>query len=844
MITSQVTMRIAAALFAFLTLSAATPAFGQFTYTQIKSFCMADQFGSKPVSRLTQGSDGALYGTTSLGGGTIQGTAFKLNQDGSGYSVLHRFLETGGDGMAPFGELLEGSDGALYGTTCYGGSTNQGTVFKLGKDGSGYNILHVFKGAGGDGAQPLAGVIEGSDGNLYGTTHYGGATDLGTVFKMNKDGSGYSLLHSFASFPGDGVQPSSRPIEGSDGAIYGVTYFGGTTNKGAIFKLDKNGSGYRILRSFTGTGGDGARPYGGLLEGSDGALFGTTTEGGAKDLGSVFKINKDGSAYRVLYSYTNAVTEGTQPYGSLIWGSDGALYGTTAFGGSAQQGTVFRMNQDGSAYKALYQFAGGGDAAVPYAGLIQGSDGTLFGTANSGGKADRGAIFKLNKDGSAYGVLHKFSGGGDAVKPYPRLFESSDGVIYGTSWNGGSADQGTVFRMNRDGSDYRFIHDFTGTGGDGALPHAGLIEGSDGAIYGTTNGGGSKNQGTLFMMNKDGSGYRVLHDFTGLDGEGGQPFGTLLEGSNGVFYGTTAYGGSADQGIVFRMNKDGSGYSVLRSFTGRNGDGSIPFGGLIKGSDGVLYGTTAYGGNITSGMVTNSGTVFKLQVDGGGFSVLHNFTGVGGDGKYPFAPLIEGSDGALYGVTAYGGVANFGTVFKLNKNGTGYVVLRSFTGVEGDGAQPATGAALIEGADGALYGTTYYGGTANAGTIFKLNKNRGGYSVLHSFTGPGEDGANPYAGLIKGGDGALYGTTLTGGLTCGTVFRVAPSASLSASTNGDLILTGPAGFRFAIQYREDLGSAAPWQFLTNITISTGPAQFPVSPLGAKQRRFYRAELLP
>jgi len=805
----------------------------QFALTKIKSFCAEDQLGSTPFARLLQGSDGALYGTTLLGGGALEGTVFKLNRDGSSYRVLHRFAGQSGDGAAPYADLIEASDGLLYGTTHLGGSTNLGTLFKLHRDGTGYTVLRSFGAVSGDAANPYAGLTEGSDGVLYGTSHLGGAANLGTVFKLSKDGTAYAVLHSFTSVGADGVQPSSRVIEGSDGVWYGTTYFGGGANQGTIFRLNKDGTNYRVIRSLNAAARDGTHPYGALLEGSDGALYGTSSLSGSTNAGAIFKLNKDGSAYRVLHDFTNSAKEGAQLYGSLIWGSDGNLYGATAFGGKADQGAVFRLNKDGSGFGVIYHLSGGAGGASPYGGIIEGSDGALYGAANAGGRVGRGGVFKLAKDGSGYGLLHHFTDGEGSLKPYSKLLVGRDGSLFGTSWGGGSADLGTLFKLNKDGSGYSLLHVFTGRDGDGAYPYAGLIAASDGALYGTTVRGGNTNQGTVFKLNMEGGGFRVIHSFTALAGDGSQPYGALVEVSPGVLCGTTVFGGEGKQGIVFRMTSDGTGYTVLRAFSGAGGDGANPYGNLFKGSDGALYGTTAYGGSL------NFGTVFRINSDGSNYRVLRSFTSAGGDGRYPFAPAIEASDGALYGMTVYGGTNDLGTIYRLNKDGTGYRALWSFT----DRAQPASNASLIEGPDGALYGTTSNGGRANAGTIFRFDRSRGTCGVLYDFLGT-EDGLNPYAGLVKGSDGAFYGPTLNGGFTCGTIYKFAPAISLSASGSGEWTVTGPAGFQVAIQVREDLGSPASWQFLAKVTLSTSPLKLPISFLGAKAQRFYRAELVP
>lgn len=812
----------------------AASAFGQFSMTQIAAFCTEAHLGAKPFARLIQASDGAFYGTTVRGAGELEGTVFKLNQDGTGFRALHAFGSTEGDGIMPFSELLEGSGGALYGTTHLGGSSNEGTVFTLEKDGTGYRVLHSFAGPGEDGATPFAGLIEGSDGKLYGASHYGGSADFGAIYRLNKDGTEFSLLHSFTGGTIDGAQPFASLLEASNGALYGTTIFGGASNQGIVFTLNRDGSNYRILQSFTGENLDGANPYGTLLEDSDGVLYGTTLAGGNDQFGTIYKLNRDGSGYTLLHSFGGELNGGAEPYGALVWGNDEALYGTTASGGNANQGTVYKLSRNGDGYSTLFSFDGAAAGGGPRSGLIKVPDGIFYGVTDAGGTANRGTVFELSEDGSNHRVLHNFIGGGETVNPYAGLLQGSDGTFYATSWAGGSVDGGTVYKIESDGSGFGVLHSFASEEGDGANPHAGLIEGSDGAIYGTTVQGGTSQNGTVFKLNKNGSDYRVLRRFTGSPGDGIQPYGGLLETADGTLYGTTAFGGSAGRGTIFKMNKDGSSYAVLRSFSGMP-DAASPYAALIIGSDGFLYGSTPHGGT------ANTGTVFKLKSDNSEYSVLHSL--VEGDGRHAFARLTEGMDGALFGTTALGGAADQGTLFKINKDGTRWGVIHDFTGLEGDGSRPSANANLVLGGDGALYGTTYSGGLVNAGTIFRVDEN--GLNVVYSMTGEHDDGANPYAGLIKASDGALYGTTLNGGLTCGSVFRLAPMASLLLRKDGELTLNGPPKHRFAIQFREDdIGSLSAWQFLTNVTLVTDQLTFPVPLSSSKNHRFYRAELVP
>ncbi len=292
--------------------------------------------------------------------------------------------------------------------------------------------------------------------------------------------------------------------------------------------------------------------------------------------------------------------------GRLVQGSDGALYGTAQTGGSSNDGTVFRLNPDGSGFTVLHHFDFSTTGANPFAGLIQGGDGALYGATLVGGDHDHGTLFKLSPDGSGFTVLHHFDSSTTGRNPSAGLIQGSDGALYGTASQGGSSGLGTVFKLNPDGSGFTVLHHFAST--TGGTPHAGLIQGSDGALYGTAYSGGS-GRGTVFKLDLDGSGFTVLYEFSSEFSylTGGNPFATLIQGTDGALYGTAEQGGSNGFGTVFRLNPDGSGFTVLQHLSPSTG--VRPLAGLIQGSDGAFYGTTRFGGNI------GSGTIFRLIVD-------------------------------------------------------------------------------------------------------------------------------------------------------------------------------------------------------------------------------------
>ena len=350
---------------------------------------------------------------------------------------------------------------------------------------SNFNLLYSFAGGSGDSADPYHTLIQGSDGDFYGTTLAGGTSNVGTIFKITPSGT-ESVFYSFASVPYSGL------VQGSDGNIYGTTASGGTSGRGTVFKITPSGT-ETVLFSFPAGSSD---PYTGLVQGSDGNFYGTTGAGGTSDDGTVFKITPSGTE-TVLHAFPKTGTDGQTPYAGLIQGSDGNLYGTTYFGGANGFGTVFKVTPSGTE-TVLYSFAGGNDGEHPYAGVIQGSDGNFYGTTYQGGASGYGTVFKLTPSGTET-VLYSFAGGSsDGAYPEAGVIQGSDGNLYGSALQGGASGLGIVFELSLSGTE-TILHSFAGAS-DGANPTANLVQGSDGNLYGSTSAGGSSGDGTFFKV--------------------------------------------------------------------------------------------------------------------------------------------------------------------------------------------------------------------------------------------------------------------------------------------------------------------------------------------------------
>jgi uncharacterized repeat protein (TIGR03803 family) len=368
------------------------------TETVVASFGASSTDGKAPWSGLVQGSDGNFYGTTTAGGSNNKGTVFKVTPAGT-LTVLYSFgsLTNNADGYTPYSGLIQGSDGNFYGTTSDGGPNGGGTVFKVTPAGV-LTVIYSFSLSGSDGLGPLGTLLQASDGNFYGTTAEGGANNTGVVFKVTPAGV-ETVLHSFGpSSSGDAAAPQTAAlIQGSDGNFYGTTPGGGANNTGAVFKITPAGV-ETVLYSFgSDTGTDGNEPYAGLTQGSDGNFYGTTRVGGANGAGTVFKITPAG-VETVIYSFPAINgTNSADPYSGLLLGSDGNFYGTTLNGGGANVGTIFKVTPTG-VETLLYSFGSeANDGATPHCapGLIKGTDGHLYGTTTSGGTYGDGTIFRF-----------------------------------------------------------------------------------------------------------------------------------------------------------------------------------------------------------------------------------------------------------------------------------------------------------------------------------------------------------------------------------------------------------------------------------------------------------------
>jgi uncharacterized repeat protein (TIGR03803 family) len=384
---------------------------------------------------------------------------------------------------------------------------------------------------------------------------------------------------------------------------------------------------------------DGEQPYAGLIQGTDGNLYGTTDAGGANGFGTAFKVTTNG-ALTSLYSFCShsmngTCTDGYGPGAPLVQGTNGAFYGTTQGGGLASCnngggcGTLFSITAGGK-LKTLHDFDLT-DGYAPMAALIEGANGKFYGTTPGGGSNGLGTVFNVTAGGTLK-TLYSFGNGTDGTNPNAGLVQAANGKFYGTAFDGGnSSSRGTVFSITASGT-LKTIYDFCSKKGcpDGADPYGPLVQAPGGSFYGTTAGGGRHSFGTVFSITAGGK-LKILHSFTGTDGD--DPQTGLVLGTDGNFYGTTYEGGAncsnTGCGTIFEITPSGT-LMTLYNFCSQGGsnctDGSYPDGTLVQDTNGIFYGTTQQGGGGANG----GGTVFSLSVGLGPFVKTNPTSGMVG----------------------------------------------------------------------------------------------------------------------------------------------------------------------------------------------------------------------
>ncbi|HUB27997.1 MAG TPA: choice-of-anchor tandem repeat GloVer-containing protein, partial [Tepidisphaeraceae bacterium] len=482
-------------------------------FNTLASFGSAPQ-GILPQSTLAVDGSGNLFGDTTSGGASGDGTVFEVANGTTTISTIASF--DGTDGQKPEDGVVIDSSGDLFGTTNTGGASGDGTVFEIASGSNTITTLASFDGT--NGANPDTGLIRDSSGDLFGTTAAGGASSDGTVFEIV---NGSNAITTLASFDGaDGSSPQGSLAVDSSGDLFGTTSTGGTANDGVVWELPTGASSLVPLASFSGANGQ--TPEGGLLL-SGSTLYGTTSAGGAGGFGNVFQISDTGGALTAVASFDS--TDGEYPQSGLIADGSGDLFGVATAGGSNDAGDVFEVvsGSNGITDVASFNFSNG---SLPEAQPVL-VNGNLFGTTDEGGTDAVGSVYEIVSGSGAVTTVASFDQ--TASNPMGNLLQDGSGDLFGTTSDGDGDNAGAVFDIPGGTGAFSLVTTFDGTDGDG--PSGGVIEDSSGDLFGTTGGGGPDDDGTVFEISSGSNTPTTLATFTGDNGKDPQLSSLVMDSS-------------------------------------------------------------------------------------------------------------------------------------------------------------------------------------------------------------------------------------------------------------------------------------------------------------------------
>lgn len=699
-----------------------------------------------------------FWGTTMAGGEHNSGTVFKTDNNGENIEIVFSFpIET--PGKAPqWGRLCLASNGNLYGTTYEGGANNYGVLFEYNPLTEIYTVLYEFVDSE-LGCNPDNNLIQAANGNLYGTLSYSGSYDLGVLFEFDLATNTYSKKIDFDGM-NLGTYPNGVLIEITDNVLIGITTYGGTNDLGVLFEYNITTNTYLKKYEFI-DGENGSVPGSSICKASNNKIYGVTQVGGANNYGVFYEFDLDTDNYTKKFDFDSDIN-GAPSFDGLMEASNGKIYGISYSGGLNGDGFIYNYDLLTETLTKISDFDNTTSGKQPCSALVETSNGKLYGTTSSGGLYDNGVVFefdlftnilvkKLDFDGLAYGRT-------------PRMGFSigNNGKLYGATRNGGINDSGTLFEYDPEIDTIIRQISFNSTL-QGKDPHGSLVQIENGMIYGMTNSGGMNNSGVIFEINPTTHDYSKIFDFNPEE-TGSMPYGNLMQASNGNLYGMTKQGGAFDFGTVFEINPENNEFTKKLDFDGGELGGK-PYGSLIQASNGKLYGVNGEGGE------DNCGVIFEFDLVENSFTPRAELGDI--NAYYVFGSLLEANDGKLYGLSFMGGFDDGGLIFSYNieENSILSLVEFEFCGID-LGSCPYGN--LVQSANGKIYGITSEGGINNDGTLFEFNPDNLSCTKLADFSEI-MTGLYPMGSPMIASNGNIYGMCCNGGISdMGTLFEYNP----------------------------------------------------------------------
>jgi uncharacterized repeat protein (TIGR03803 family) len=731
------------------------------------------------IALSTNAQSPEIWGVTS-GGGKGFGTIFKLDENGENHSVEFEF---GGIPFADalYNEFIEIEPGVLYGTANWGGNNNVGGIFRYNYLTGEYKTLHVFnKQNGTPGYRPGGSLVQGTNNILFGIMRGAGSKESGILYEydmvndefherivFDRDTSGivscrglmlansgklygistllnkrsylfeYDPVTMQISFPyhtqtmeGYGFQ--GRLIQGSNGKFYGMTEAGGSNAKGTIFEFDLTDSSWTVLHNFDGP--NGRRPWASLTEVGNSRLFGMTSWGGNNDLGVLFEYNLLLDTFICHVKFDGANTGSKPWYNNLMQASNGKIYGMTLNGGNNDTGVLFEFDTTNNTFQVKYSFYSGGVGQSPGAGLLQASDGKLYGTTTNGTiQHNFGSIFSYDIGLDNMTLLDYFHDQSQGVGPLGKLLHHSNGLLYGTTGTGGDYNEGVLYSFNPNTKEYSIKHHLEY--GNGGFSDGSLLEGNGGKIYGTRRYLASWGDGVLYSYDPILDSFKVEVEFDKAT-TGANPMGGLISNGYGNYYGLLTEGGIDGLGTIYSFNPVSGIAKKVYDFEGIPDKAGFPVGELTMLPGGMMY-----------GMTSRDSRIFSFNPSNNEVNMLARLSWAK-TGNQPKAGLSPGPDGLLYGTTYTDSVGG-GTIFSFNPTTFEITKLVNIGSV----AESRAVSKLLWASNNKLYGTAGLATSNDDGFIFEYDVATETYNVIHDCIPP--TGIYPGYALTE-----LYGLNL------------------------------------------------------------------------------------
>ncbi len=747
------------------------------TNIYVKKFDFGGTNGVYPNGSMIVATNGKLYGLTGNGGTTNNGVLYEFDPVTDIYTKKIDFAGTS-NGSYANGNLVQATNGKLYGLTAYGGANSLGVLFE-------YNITTNtltkkidFTGSA-TGSVPYGNLVQATNGKLYGLTTAGGASGNGVLFEYDPATNIFIKKANFNGV-GKGSQPYGSLIQANNGKLYAMTKIGGTSNFGTLVEYDILAD--TLIKKIDFNGSNGKWPLGDLMQGTNGLLYGMTWQGNSK--GQIYQYNTATGNLTVLYDFISG--PGEQPYGNVIEISN-KLYGVTSAGGLKGKGVIFEYDLNSNNYTKKIDFDMNINGGNPFGALVKASNNKLYGMTTGGGLNNNGTIFEFNQTTSTLVKKVDLETIAKGNLPWGDLIEATPGSLYGMASQGGTANGGTLFEYNFNTNTFTKKLDFV-SATTGSYPQASLFKASNNKLYGTTGVGGLNGAGTLFEYDPATSTFTKKVDF--ISANGNNPNSALVAAANGKLYSTTSTGGVNNKGVLFEYDYLTNVYTKKVDFNG-TGNGHQPYGDLVLANNNKLYGLTYQGGTGGKGVIFEYDPANNICTKK--FDFINATTGM-----FPVGRLTLASNGKLYGNTEYGGTNNSGILFEFDPANDNFTSILSYTNNTPSGD-------LIEIcqtplATNAITGTNQFCVGANAITTLSANTIAGAqsytWSVPANATITTSSSTNSVTVDLTALAAGVYTINVAGINGCGNgvLFPITVTLNalptISVATNASLICTG------------------------------------------------------